>query len=47
MQHRFLNESNGLMQSFRNHATVNTTNTRVETGIEQSIDDEHEKAKQL
>lgn len=43
--HRFLNESNALMRIFWTYATVDATRTMVATGIEQTIDDEHEKAK--
>ena len=45
--HRFLNESDGPMRIFWTYATVDATRTMVATGIEQSIDDEHEKAKRL
>ena len=45
--HRFLNESNAVMRIFWTYATVDATRTMVETGIEQSIDAEHEKAKRL
>ena len=45
--HRFLNESNATMRIFWIYADVSATRTMVETGIEQSIDDEHAKAKQL
>ena len=45
--HRFLNESTGLMRIFWTYATVDATRTMVATGIEQSIDDEHDKAKRL
>ncbi len=45
--HRFLNESDGPMRIFWTYATVEATRTMVATGIEQSIDDEHEKAKRL
>ncbi|MDO5633058.1 MAG: cupin domain-containing protein [Paracoccus sp. (in: a-proteobacteria)] len=45
--HRFLNESDALMRIFWTYATVDATRTMVATGIEQSIDDEHDKAKQL
>ncbi|MBM3605833.1 MAG: cupin domain-containing protein, partial [Alphaproteobacteria bacterium] len=43
--HRFLNESQALMRIFWTYATVDATRTMVATGIEQTIDDEHEKAK--
>lgn len=43
--HRFLNESDALMRIFWTYATVDATRTMLATGIEQSIDDEHEKAK--
>lgn len=42
--HRFLNESDQMMRIFWTYATVDATRTMVATGIEQSIDDEHEKA---
>lgn len=45
--HRFLNESDRPMRIFWTYATVDATRTMVATGIEQSIDDEHEKAKRL
>lgn len=45
--HRFLNESTAQMRIFWTYATVDATRTMVETGIEQSIDAEHEKAKRL
>lgn len=45
--HRFLNESDGPMRIFWIYADVGATRTMVETGIEQSIDDEHAKAKRL
>ena len=45
--HRFLNESTATMRIFWIYADVNATRTMVETGIEQSIDDEHAKAKQI
>lgn len=45
--HRFLNESQTLMRIFWTYATVDATRTMVATGIEQTIDDEHEKAKRL
>jgi hypothetical protein len=35
------------MRIFWTYATVDATRTMVATGIEQSIDDEHEKAKRL
>lgn len=43
--HRFLNESDRLMRIFWTYASVDATRTMVESGLEQSIDDEHEKAK--
>lgn len=43
--HRFLNESQHLMRIFWTYATIDATRTMVETGIEQSIDDEHARAK--
>ena len=45
--HRFLNESDALMRIFWIYADINATRTMVETGIEQTIDEEHEKAKRL
>lgn len=45
--HRFLNESDGPMRIFWTYADINATRTMVETGIEQTIDDEHQKAKRL
>jgi len=45
--HRFLNESDELMRIFWIYADVNATRTMVATGIEQTINDEHEKAKRL
>lgn len=45
--HRFLNESDSVMRIFWTYADVNATRTMVATGIEQTIDDEHAKAKQL
>lgn len=45
--HRFLNESDALMRIFWIYADVGATRTMVATGIEQSIDEEHEKAKRL
>ncbi len=45
--HRFLNESDSVMRILWIYADVNATRTMVETGVEQSIDDEHAKAKQL
>lgn len=43
--HRFLNESEALMRIFWTYATVDATRTMIATGIEQTIDEEHEKAK--
>lgn len=45
--HRFLNESDKLMRIFWIYADINASRTMVATGIEQTIDDEHEKAKRL
>lgn len=45
--HRFLNESDALMRIFWTYADVGATRTMVETGVEQTIDEEHEKAKRL
>lgn len=45
--HRFLNESDGPMRIFWIYADVNATRTMVETGVEQSIDDEHAKARKI
>ena len=47
MPHRFLNESKALMRIFWIYADINASRTMVETGIEQTIDLEHEKAKRL
>jgi quercetin dioxygenase-like cupin family protein len=43
--HRFLNEGDRPMRIFWTYATVDATRTMVETGVEASIDAEHEKAK--
>lgn len=45
--HRFLNESDREMRIFWTYADIYATRTMVETGIEQSIDDEHATAKRL
>ncbi|MEZ7813844.1 MAG: cupin domain-containing protein [Paracoccaceae bacterium] len=45
--HRFLNESDSIMRIFWIYADINATRTMATTGIEQSIDEEHQKAKQL
>lgn len=45
--HRFLNESERPMRIFWTYATTDATRTMVAMGVEQSIDDEHEKAKRL
>lgn len=45
--HRFLNESDRLMRIFWTYASVDATRTMVMTGIEQSIDEEHKKSKQI
>lgn len=45
--HRFLNESDKLMRIFWIYADVGATRTMVATGIEQTIDEEHAKAKRL
>ncbi len=45
--HRFLNESGQPMRIFWTYADIDATRTMVETGIEQTIDAEHEKAKRL
>lgn len=45
--HRFLNESNRPMRIFWTYADINATRTMVATGIEQTIDEEHEKAKRI
>lgn len=47
LPHRFLNESDQLMRIFWTYADVSATRTMVETGVEQSIDDEHEKARKI
>ncbi len=45
--HRFLNETDKPMRIFWIYADINASRTMVATGIEQTIDDEHEKAKRL
>lgn len=45
--HRFLNESDAVMRIFWTYATIDATRTMVASGIEQSIDEEHDKAKRL
>ncbi|MDA9865307.1 cupin domain-containing protein [bacterium] len=45
--HRFLNESNATMRIFWIYADVNATRTMLATGVEQTIDEEHQKAKQI
>ncbi len=45
--HRFLNEGEDVMRIFWTYADINATRTMVETGVEQSIDDEHAKAKRI
>jgi putative monooxygenase len=45
--HRFLNESDSLMRIFWTYADVNATRTMTATSVEQTIDEEHEKAKKL
>jgi hypothetical protein len=45
--HRFLNESDAAMRIFWTYADINASRTMIETGIEQTIDDEHEKAKRV
>jgi putative monooxygenase len=45
--HRFLNEGDSLMRIFWTYADVNATRTMAATGMEQTIDEEHEKAKKL
>lgn len=45
--HRFLNESGARMRIFWTYASIDATRTMVETGVEQSIDAEHRKAKKL
>ncbi len=47
MPHRFLNESDRPMRIFWVYADVDATRTMVATGVEQTIDDEHEKARKL
>ncbi len=47
LPHRFLNESDGPMRIFWTYATVDATRTMVETGVEQTIDDEHATARRL
>lgn len=45
--HRFLNESDAPMRIFWTYANIDATRTMIATGIEQTIDDEHDKAKKL
>ena len=45
--HRFLNESDKLMRIFWIYADINATRTMVASGVEQTIDEEHDKAKRL
>lgn len=45
--HRFINESDSPMRIFWTYANINASRTMLETGIEQSIDDEHAKAKRV
>ena len=45
--HRFLNESDSVMRIFCIYADVNATRTMVETGIEQTIDEEQAKARKI
>jgi putative monooxygenase len=47
LPHRFLNESDKPMRIFWIYADVNATRTMIATGIEQTIDEEHEKARKL
>lgn len=47
MPHRFLNESDAPMRIFWTYANIDATRTMIATGIEQTIDDEHDKAKKL
>jgi len=45
--HRFLNESDAPMSIFWIYADIDATRTMVATGVEQTIDEEHAKAKRL
>lgn len=45
--HRFFNESDGPTRIFWTYADINATRTMFESGVEQTIDEEHEKAKKL
>jgi quercetin dioxygenase-like cupin family protein len=45
--HRFLNESDRPMRIFWIYADIDATRTMVATGIEQSIDEEHARARKL
>ncbi|PQO22071.1 cupin domain-containing protein [Rhodobacteraceae bacterium WD3A24] len=47
LPHRFLNEGTDVMRIFWTYADINATRTMVETGVEQSIDEEHAKAEKL
>ncbi len=47
LPHRFLNESDRLMRIFWTYADIDATRTMVESGVEQSIDEEHAKAKRV
>ena len=43
--HRFLNEGTGKMRIFWTYADIDATRTMVETGVTQTIDEEHAKAR--
>ena len=45
--HRFLNETDKPMRIFWIYADINASRTMLATGIEQTIDDEHERATKL
>ncbi|MDP0929673.1 cupin domain-containing protein [Paracoccus onubensis] len=45
--HRFLNESDEVMRIFWTYADIEASRTMLATGVEQSIDEEHEKARRL
>ena len=45
--HRFINESDSTMRIFWIYADIHATRTMVATGITQSINEEHQKAKKI
>ncbi|KAA9005539.1 cupin domain-containing protein [Histidinibacterium aquaticum] len=45
--HRFMNDGTGKMRIFWTYADIDATRTMVETGVTQSIDQEHATAKKL